>query len=38
MSADSGGQHNLTFEDSMNPGGSMSHVLVLGDSIAGHWC
>src|ERR1035441_10170796 len=35
MSADSGGQHDLTFEGSVNPGGSMSHSLVLCDSIAG---
>jgi hypothetical protein len=35
MSADSGGQHNLTFEGSVNPGGSMSHSLILCDSIAG---
>ena len=35
-SADSGGQHDLTFEVSINPGGSMFHALVLCDSIAGH--
>jgi hypothetical protein len=35
MSADSGGQHDLTFEGSVNPGGSMSLSLVLCDSIAG---
>jgi len=35
MSANSGGQHNLTFEGSINPGGSMSNARVLCDSIAG---
>jgi hypothetical protein len=35
MSADSGGQHNLTFEGSFNPGGCRSPTLVLCDSIAG---
>jgi hypothetical protein len=35
-SADSGGQHDLTFEVFINPEVGMSHALVLRDSIAGH--
>jgi hypothetical protein len=35
MSADSGGQHDLTFEGPSTPEVVMSHALVLRDSIAG---
>ncbi len=34
-SADFGGQHDVTFESSVNPAGGMSHALILCDSIAG---